>query len=57
MSAKKGINHHSNKLNANNVKEIRATLSTKSNNYWADKLSVHYSTISLIRSGKTWNHI
>jgi len=57
MGFKKGINHHDNKLTVESVKQIRSTLLTKSNNYWAQKLGVHYSTISLVRTGKTWKHV
>ncbi|WP_299116879.1 hypothetical protein [uncultured Winogradskyella sp.] len=57
MAFKKGKDHHCNKLSEDSVKSIRGTIKTLSNNYWADRLGVHYSTISLIRSNKTWRHI
>ena len=57
MSANKGIKHHQTRLKESDILDIRNSFSTMSNNDCAIKYDVHYSTISLIRSGKTWKHI
>tara|TARA_R100001480_G_scaffold146522_2_gene145171 strand:- start:156 stop:329 length:174 start_codon:yes stop_codon:yes gene_type:complete len=57
MAFKKGIKHHSNKISLDQVKEIRNTISTLSNRFWAEKLNVSNSAISQLRSRKTWKHI